>query len=607
MDLWFLNNPELLKREREAISSLQQNAEWLIGAEWSLSASKLCADVIIRAHDHDYELRLIYPNLFPQVPPTTVPLHESNRLSEHQYGGATGPLCLEWGPDNWHPEVTGAQVLESAYKLLDIENPLRTQTDEAETAVARIAPSRHALNLGQELRGEFARFYISEQAVGHLINLKSHVFGKIRFSTSWRTKTYLAVIHDTQPVDAEESWEDPSIPQFLRGKNDNNLRNGAFFNTGFSSKVLNEVRKARDLIELLKIAGYENVISINENIINVGGVDYSSLGILIFDLDDAPHFLLAFDDGDLMQFAPVKSDANEHTKRTPENLEGLSGKTVGIVGVGSAGSKIAVSLARMGVRRFYLVDYDIFLPENVERNALDWQSLGDHKVDGAAEALLRLGVDFEIEVSRTDITGQESTAVVSSVLDRLGNCDLMIDATAEPRVFNLLAAVASAYRKPLVWLEIYGGGFGGMIARSRPESDPDAQTMRRAYLEYCERRPAPENMRLGAANNYGVESEEGIVYTASDADVSIIAHHAARLAVDTALNQDSAYPYSMYLIGLEKGWVFEEPFVTIPLATAHLIQAKPEESEQTESEADGDHVAFIVSLLKKLNATANSG
>lgn len=62
MDLWFLTNQKLLTREREAIFALQEKAEWLVGVEWRLCVgSKLCANVVVRAHNHDYELRLIYP------------------------------------------------------------------------------------------------------------------------------------------------------------------------------------------------------------------------------------------------------------------------------------------------------------------------------------------------------------------------------------------------------------------------------------------------------------------------------------------------------------------------------------------------------------------
>ncbi len=496
MDLWFLTNQKLLTREREAIFALQEKAEWLVGVEWRLCVgSKLCANVVVRAHNHDYELRLIYPTLFPQVPPIVFPLNASSRLSEHQYGGADGPLCLEWGPDNWQPEVTGAQVLESAYKLLDIENPLGESAPDEEE-ISRIAPSRHALNPGQELRNKYARFYLGKQTLEHLNALPDEACGIVRFSTHSRKKSFLAVIHEIQ--NGESIWNDPKIPAFLRGKDDKDVKMGAFFKTDCSPEIIQAGDNTGDVIKILQEAGYDSRIFLDGKSIKFNDVETEPFGILILDRNGSPHFLYQLNDGDILTAVRIESNSSREVQRIPANLEGLAEKKIGIVGLGSAGSKIAVSLARMGVRRFHLVDYDVFLPENAERNALDWSNLGDHKVDGVEEVLQRLGVDFDIEVSRIDITGQESSAVVAVLLDRLGSCDLVIDAAAEPKVFNLLTAMTSVYKKPLVWLEIYGGGFGGMIARSRPELDPAPQMMRAAYLGFCEKNPAPEYMRPNA-------------------------------------------------------------------------------------------------------------
>jgi hypothetical protein len=66
----------------------------------------------------------------------------------------------------------------------------------------------------------------------------------------------------------------------------------------------------------------------------------------------------------------------------------------------------------------------------------------------------------------------------------------------------------------------------------------------------------------------------GEIRTASDADVAIIADHAARIVSHTLLyTNNSKYPHSMYLVGLAEAWVFEAPFSTIPIATAALPAA----------------------------------
>ena len=596
-----------MTREREAVSALQQSAEWLVGVEWTFCGNKLCANVVIRAHDHDYELRLIYPTLFPQVPPSVFPLNATERLSGHQYGGADGPLCLEWGPDNWQSEVTGAQMLVSAYNLLDIENPLGEREQEAdEAAAAKVAPSRHQLKPGQELRNRFSRFYLGNETLEYLLQLAVNAHGTFRFSTRLRKKSCLAIIQDLQASGKREVWSDSSIPEFFRGEDDKELRTGVFFKTDHPTDAIQAVNSVGDLFNILQTVDYGIQISVENNNLKIEDYENESPGYLIFDRDNNPHFFLLFDNGSVWKFARVESDSSRQINRTPDNLRGLPGKSVGIVGLGSAGSKVALSLARMGIRHFYLVDYDIFLPENVERNALDWSNLGEHKVDAVQDALLRLGVDFDIEVSRTDVTGQESSASVSIILDRLGKCDFIIDATADAKVFNLLTAIASVYKKPLIWFEVYAGGIGGMIARSRPELDPAPQTIRADYLRFCEQNPAPEYMRPYATNSYGSEDEEGEIYQASDTDVAIIAHHAVRLAADTALMADnSSYPNSMYLIGLDKAWIFEAPFATIPLATAHLLERK-RAAEESDTVSDGDNAEFIVSLIKKLDAANTS-
>jgi len=136
---WFLANQKRLSLERNAILQLRQSVDWLVGTEWQLSGG-LCVDAVLHVHGHEYEVRLEYPALFPEVPPTVRPRNANGRWTSHQYGN-DGPLCLEWGPDNWHPEVTGAQLLESAYKLLEAENPL----DTARQADGATVASRHAL------------------------------------------------------------------------------------------------------------------------------------------------------------------------------------------------------------------------------------------------------------------------------------------------------------------------------------------------------------------------------------------------------------------------------------------------------------------------------
>lgn len=601
MYVWFFEDLQRLARERAAIEQLEQSAEWLVGTEWSVDGG-LCLDAVIRAHGYDYQVRMTYPNLFPSIPPTVRPVNAQERWSGHQYGGTDGPLCLEWGPDNWHPEITGAQMIESAYNLLLAENPLGD--DRPEVPVP--APSRHHLTTGQEVRGSRARFHVGGELEECFKSLPHGCLGVFKFSLRSRNKIWRVLIHEIQPPGEAEVWADNSIPKSLRGEKGDGaeLHNGVFFKTDASPQAIEGADGVPAIVEVLRQAGYIT------DVLNSGdssdrsrmGLDQRPFGVIIIDRTGDPHFFTLFDDDGTLKFALVRSSASAKRPRTPENYRELTSKSVGVVGAGSAGSKIALTLARMGLGRIFLIDYDVFLPENIERHVLDWSYVGEHKVDGLRERLALISANLEIDVSRTHLTGQESTAVVSGVLNDLARCDLIIDATADPQVFNLTAAVATAMEKPIVWMEVYAGGMGGMIARSRPGVDPDPHTMRAAYNQFCVENPAPE---LQIVSDYTSETGEGEVLTASDADVAIIAHHAARFAVDTVLGTGpSLYPYSMYLIGLARWWVFTDPLHIIPIATDSFRRTEAE--KENASEDNSKSVEFIVELLRKRSNAASS-
>src|SRR5699024_7354651 len=200
----------------------------------------------------------------------------------------------------------------------------------------------------------------------------------------------------------------------------------------------------------------------------------------------------------------------------------------------------------------------------------------------------------DVEVSKINLSGQEATTSLNTVLSKLGNCDLIIDATANPRVFNFLSAVGTTYGKPMVWGEVLAGGIGGLIARSRPKADPDALTMRKGFNGYTMQLPEFE---FRVREMYATEDQQEKVMIASDADVSIIAGQLTRFALDTVLQPDqSIYPYSMYLIGLSNSWIFEAPFDTRPIHINHLPDETATEGNEEERNKTID---FIASLLEK--------
>jgi hypothetical protein len=58
---------------------------------------------------------------------------------------------------------------------------------------------------------------------------------------------------------------------------------------------------------------------------------------------------------------------------------------------------------------------------------------------------------------------------------------------------------------------------------------------------------------------------------------------------------DSAYPHSLYLIGLATWWVFAAPFHTIPIATDHHRRADP--AATPDEAVVAESLAFVEALL----------
>jgi hypothetical protein len=583
---WFLRDPARLDRERLSLQQLASSVSWLVGFEWGISEG-LHVDAIIRAHHHDYEVRVSFPPMYPHAPSIVRPVNTEGRLSSHQYG-TDGPLCLQWGPDNWHSEITAAQMLESAYELFRIENPLGQERPD----VTVVAPSRHSLTVGQELRDKWARWYISSGLRTFLNAQVTAQHGYFKFSFRDLGDFWGALVHEAGLLGATP-WMDPAIPNGLPDAGADQRHSGVWLKTGLPSEVIKNARSLDNLRNVLTSEVSAQLLA-TDGTSPVEGFGRALSGVLLGDREERLHLLVVLPSGTAVYCAPVESDFGGADHRAP-TAPVLRERSIGIVGLGAAGSKIAIALARMGVRRLVLVDHDVLMPENLRRHALDWQGVMHHKVDAVAKSIANVDPSVTVDPSRVHLSGQESNAVVNTVLARLAETDLIIDATANARVFNLLAAVSRVAVKPLVWLEIFGGGVGGLVARSRPGVDPGPLEMRAAYLQYCADNPAPAS--LLAAVDYSTEEQEGHVLVASDADVSIIAHHAVRFVSDSLTSPcQSIFPHSMYLVGMARAWIFEAPFATIPISTSWLPVAP---ADNATSNVGEETASFLMSLIAK--------
>jgi sulfur-carrier protein adenylyltransferase/sulfurtransferase len=557
--MWFFGDPARLQRERAAVADLMSDADWLQDVDWGLTTeARIKLDFAIVVGEQRFSLRMTYPKLFPFTPPEVAPVGHDRRLSAHQYGDATGNLCLQHRPDNWLPTITGADMIRSAFNLLSAESPAE--------GPARQVPSDHRLTAGQEFRWKSARLLIPRDIGQLLSSLDEGAPAQAEVRWTYHSHSSVAAIKKVVLADGTE-WEPSNFP-----------KTGTVYR-GIAARV--SAAEYRAIVE--DSEGTLAAILRDKVAGEMSLVEYADKEFII--VTDGEGIILVWQllpqKPDMTVFEPLRID-DEGPSRLPAGYDALAGKKVAIIGCGSAGSKIAASLARDGVGAFLLIDDDLYLRDNLVRNDLDWRNVGVHKVDGVTRRIRAVNPGAKVEVRRIRLTGQESAASAASALDQVAACDLIVDATAEPNVFNLLASVSMTAKKPMVWLEVFAGGIGGMVARHLAGIDETPQVMRNAYNNWCRSRAVPW---IGAAAGaYAVNVGNGPVLVADDADVSVIAAHAARMASD-ALTAGGGFPHSMYVVSLRAGWIFDEPFEAYPIdaekpAETPETEIDPEEREQ---------------------------
>ena len=527
--IWYIDNLGRFRAEREALEALVATTEWLEGGDWRIDSSiRLVWDAEIHVSGRSFPISLRYPNHFPHSPPVVLPRGDDiSRWSSHQYAG--GELCLEFGPDNWHPDLSGSDMIQSAFRLLEGE----LQAPEAKQEV----PSRHQTTIGQDLRGEFGRLPLTNNFIEFTSSLQEGDLHSAKVISLLHEESFVVFISSVTLADGKDWVED--LPSSFKSEY---KRTMAVLRLPADADLPSCTNKEKFFNDL---SGFSSTIQEVDFVLLIRGQAFY------------PYWLGS--SGDVYTLTPILPSKN--CTRSSSDHDVLKGKKIGVIGCGSIGSKVAVSLARCGVGSFLLVDDDVMLSDNLVRNDLAWHEVGRHKADGVASRITSVNPAANCIKRRHRLGGQEASGSLESLIQSMSDCDLLIDATADSSAFNYLCAAVEAAGKPLLWGEVFGGGFGGLIARFRPGLEPSPATMRFLVEKWCadQGKPVPRSAR-----NYELEAE--VPRIADDADVSVIASHVSRMAIDVLIGRSpSTFPCSVYMIGLTEGWLFGQPFETYPI------------------------------------------
>lgn len=542
------DHPQRMAQECQLLEAHARATPGFTMQGWSASpAGELCMNFELKLLKGVFAGVLVYPELFPDVPAFIRPQKAGEAWSAHQYLGS-GVLCLQYGPDNWHRDITGVQLVHSASILIwgEILHGVLPEFGPV--------PSRHEETRAQRLRDNTSRLLMSRALKAVLVGPGRFASIPLRGIVDWRGNESVVLVLQTGEPLVALSDVSAAVAEGSR------VPVSGVVVAVSSTEALRDAKDASDLQTRLGDAWpWEQ-----------GFGDKLQLLLAHDAKEQACAFLLKGGDAQIFQrFLLLGGDASARSagqdsnepKRLPSSYARLSDVAVAIIGLGSLGSKIAVSLARAGVRNFVLVDDDVLMPENLVRNEFNWFDVGFSKLEAADRALKLVAPGVTVSKWPMQIAAQGNPAVSAKLASAVANCTLVVDATANSGAFLALAAIAKRAGKAMVWGEVFGGGGGALMARSRPGLDTDALGVREHLIRVMEEMvPAPQ----ARASAYGIETD-GKVYVASDADVSALAASMTQFCLDTLCAEQSEYPAAAYLIGFRKFWEFRCPFDVIPV------------------------------------------
>ncbi len=193
------------------------------------------------------------------------------------------------------------------------------------------------------------------------------------------------------------------------------------------------------------------------------------------------------------------------SRHTPNTHKKLKNAYIGIAGLGGLGSNIAASLARMGIGKLLLVDYDLVEPSNLNRQHYFIKNIGMKKTE-ALEKILK-EINPYVKVKTKNIFLEKNN--IKTIFEKV---DIIIEAFDNP---ESKAEIVNVVLKDMTQIIIASSGVAGYyscnLIKTKKIND-------RFYLigdEFSEAKPG-----------CGLMSPR----------VSVAANHQANLAINIILN-----------------------------------------------------------------------
>jgi len=149
-------------------------------------------------------------------------------------------------------------------------------------------------------------------------------------------------------------------------------------------------------------------------------------------------------------------------RHTPGVHERVRSATVGVAGLGGLGSAVAIALARIGVGRLVLADFDVVEPSNLNRQHYFVEQIGRPKAEALAETLARVNPAVTIEAHVVEI-------VPDNVAELFSQVDVMVEAfdAAERKAMLVSTFLSEVPDVPVVAASGLAGAGAANTVRTR--------------------------------------------------------------------------------------------------------------------------------------------
>jgi len=157
-------------------------------------------------------------------------------------------------------------------------------------------------------------------------------------------------------------------------------------------------------------------------------------------------------------------------RHTPEVHSKVSRGSVAVAGLGGLGSNIAVMLARTGVGKLLLVDFDIVEPSNLNRQSYWISHLGMNKTDALRLQIEEINPFIEVETRNVRVTEENAEEIFSGY-------DIICEAFDRPEAKS---ALVNAALEKLPAAKVVAAS--GMAGYDSSNSIKTVRAMKRLYL-----------------------------------------------------------------------------------------------------------------------------